>query len=57
MFFNSCQMVYLLHTKISFVTHDFQHTTKNCETQFSSKRVENHAEEVKNYDDLNEISD
>ena len=47
MVFNSCQMVYLLHSKISVFTHDFQQKTRNWLTKFSSKRVENHVEEIK----------
>ena len=40
------------------VTHDFQHTTTmNCQTQSSLSRVENHAEEIKNYYDGNEVSE
>ena len=27
-------------------THDFQHITKNCQTQCSLRRVENHTEEI-----------
>ena len=57
MFFNSCQMVYLLQNEISLSTHDFQHITKNCQTQSSLSRVENHVEEIKNYCDGNEMSD
>ena len=57
MFFNSCQMVYLLQNEISVSTHDSQHTTKSCKTQSSLKRVENHAVDFKNYYDGNEMSD
>ena len=49
MLFSSCQMVYLFH--------DFQHMTKNCQTHSSFSRVENHAVEIKNYCDENEMSD
>ena len=37
----------------SVFTHDFQHITKNCQTQSSLSSVENHAEEFKNYYDGN----
>ena len=57
MFFNSCQVVYLSLNEISVSTHDFQHIANNCQTQSNLRHVENHAEEIKNYDDGNEISD
>ena len=57
MFFNSYQIVYWLQKEISLLTYDFQHITKNCQTQSSLSCVEIHAEEIKNYDDENEISD
>ena len=57
MFFNSCQMVYLLQNKISVSTQDIQHISKNCQTQSSLSRVENHVEEIKHYCDGNEMSD
>ena len=50
-------MMHLLHNDISVFTHDFKHITKNCQTQSSLSRVENHGEEIKNYYDGNEISD
>ena len=53
MFFNRCQIFYLLQNEIS----DFQHKTKNCHTQSSLIRVENHADEIQNYVDGNEMSD
>ena len=56
-FFNSYQMVYLFQHEISVSTHDFQHITKNCQTQTSLGGVENHAVEIKHYFDGNEMSD
>ena len=41
----------------SVSTHDFQHITKNCQTQSSFSHVENHAEIIKNYYNGNEMSD
>ena len=35
----------------------YQHITKNCRTQSSLSRVENHSVETKNYFDGNEMSD
>ena len=32
-----------------FFTRDFQHITKNCQTQSSLRRVENHTEEIKKF--------
>ena len=55
--FKSSQMVYLLRNEISVSTHDFQHITKNCQTQYSLGRVENNAEEIKNYSDGIKMSD
>ena len=40
-------MVYLFQNEIPVPTHDFPHLTKNCQTQFSLRRVENHAVEMK----------
>ena len=57
MFFNICQMVCLFQNEISVSTNDFQHITKNCQTQSSLSGVENHAVEIKNYFDRNEMSD
>ena len=45
----------LLHNEILAFTHDFQHITKNCQTQPILRRVEIHVEEIKNYVDENEI--
>ena len=50
-------MMHLLHNEISVFTHDFQHITKNYQTQSSKRGVEKHAEENRNYDDGNGISD
>ena len=50
-------MVYLFQNEIAVSTHDFQHVTKNCQTQSSLSRVENHAVEIKNYVDGYEMSD
>ena len=50
-------MMYLLQNEISVFAHDFQHITKNCQTQSSLRRVENHTEEIKNYFYGNEMSD
>ena len=50
-------MVHLFQNKISISTHDFQHITKNCQFQSSLRRVENHAVEIENYYDGNEMSD
>ena len=43
-------MIYLFQNEISVSTHDFQHITKNGQTQYSLSHVENHTEEIKNYD-------
>ena len=43
--------------KILVPTHDFQHTTKNVQTQSSLRRVENHVEELKHYCDANTTFD
>ena len=48
-------MIDLRQNEISISTHDFQHITKNCQTQSSLSHVENHAEEIKHYDDGNEL--
>ena len=37
---NNCQMMYLIQNEISVSTNGFQHITKNCRTQSSSRRVE-----------------
>ena len=50
-------MVYLFQNEISVFIHDFQLITKNCQTQSSLMRVENHADEIENYFDGNEMSD
>ena len=50
-------MFYLLQNEMSVSTHDFQLFSKHCQTQYSLSRVENHAEEIKNYYDGNEMSD
>ena len=57
MCFDSCQQLYLLHNELSIFTLDFQHITKNCQTQSSLIRVDNHAVEIKNYYDGYEMSD
>ena len=43
--------------KFQFQHMVFQHITKNCQTQSSLRRVENHAVDFKNYYDGNEMSD
>ena len=43
MIFNSCQILVF--------TYDFQYITRNCQTQSSLRRVEDHADEIKNYID------
>ena len=50
-------MVCLFQNEISVSIHDFQHTTKNCQTQSSLSRVENHTVEIKNYFNGYEMSD
>ena len=57
MFFNSCQMVYFFQNEISVSTHYFQHITKSCQSQYNLSHVENHAQEIINYNDGNEILD
>ena len=51
--FNSSHTLYWHHNKVSVLTHDFQHITKNCQTQYSLRCVENHVEELINYCDAN----
>ena len=55
--FYSFRILYLLQYESSVSTHDFQHKTKNCQTQCSLSRVENHEEVTKNHFDENEMSD
>ena len=50
-------MIYLLQNEVLVLTHDFEHIKKNCQTQSSLRCVENHADEIKNYFDENEMSD
>ena len=47
----------LFQNEISVSTQDFQHITKNCQAQSSLSCVENHAVEIKNHCDGNEMSD
>ena len=44
-------------TKFSILTHNFQHITKNCQTQPSLRRDENHVEERKHNCDANTTFD
>ena len=54
MFFNSYQIVYLYQNEFSVSTHDFQQRTVKLNP--AGSRVENHAVEIKNYYDGNEMS-
>ena len=55
--FQHWNILYLHHNKVSVLPHDCQQTTKNCQTQSSLKRVENHVEELINYYDANTTFD
>ena len=47
MFFNRCQMMHRHHFKIAVRMNVFPHTSNNCQTQSSLRRVENYVEELK----------
>ena len=49
-------MVYLVENEVKDKFYDFQHITKNCQTQSSLSRAENNAAEIKHYYDGNEVS-
>ena len=51
-------MVYLFQNEISVSTHDFQHIelSRTVKLNPAESRVENHAVEIKNYYDGNEMS-
>ena len=50
-FSTTVKWFFLRHNNISVLRRDFQQITNNCQTQSSLRRVENHADEIKNYDD------